>query len=231
MKPRLSLFVLLASVGLISPSNAQGSDRDPVEAATALALGMAASSSAPSDPAPVATQIATLGKSLPADPARRQAVQHRAYSYTFGEAPPTHTSSQLPAGTFSAQVAAHLATLAEDAGAYRAVMQRAYQHVIGRDVYDEEVEYWGRYDTLPYTLLVGCIEDWARRNQPGLMVTAGTPSISVNCELLETRRLSPATASQAAQAIGLTADAEVIAPGGQGVRSVGGIRFLVTGVR
>ena len=60
-----------------------------------------------------------------------------------------------------------------------------------------EIEYWKRQPALSYALLVGCIEDWARRNRPGLMATTGVASVSVNSAYLATIRLSPGVASPA----------------------------------
>ena len=63
--------------------------------------------------------------------------------------------------------------------------------VIGQ-AHPEEIEYWKNHDTLSFVLLVGCVEDWARRNQPGLMVTAGTPTLIVQSHRFATRPPRPA---------------------------------------
>lgn len=82
-------------------------------------------------------------------------------------------------------------------------------------------------------LLVGCIEDWARRNQPGLMLTAGTTAASVSCVYLRTRRLSPAVAEEAREAAGLEPPeghaGRIVAAGCEAVVSVGGIHSAVCG--
>ncbi len=191
----------------------------------------------------VAEMVAKFRAPLQGDtPARRSVVQ-RAFVDSFGRAPDDHELAAAAAGSgiYAERVKAHLAWLAAHPQDYAAVLNRAYQFVIRRDIYPEEIEYWKKQDTLSYVLLVGCIDDWARRNQPGLMVTAGTPTISVNCTYLATVRLSPAVAAEARAAAGLAAVSErdrtanpgrhVIAPGADKIESSGRIYFVLAGRR
>ena len=136
--------------------------------------------------------------------------------------------------TYVDQMRDHLAWLSGQPAIYENVIQRAYRHVINRDAYTEEIAYWNQQpETLSYVLLVACIEDWARRNQPGLMVTGGKPTISINCEFLTTARVSPSDAAAArplAQLPPITAPGNhVIAPGAAHLAASGGIHFIAVG--
>ena len=87
-------------------------------------------------------------------------------------------------------------------------------------------------DRLSYLLLVACIEDWARRNQPGLMVTSGVATASVNCELLTTLHLPPDLVATVRSAMGLpstptTPAATILAHGAENIVSSGAIPFLL----
>ena len=92
---------------------------------------------------------------------------------------------------------------------------------------------------LSFVLLAACVENWARRNQPGLMATAGVPSVSVNSPYLAAVRLSPAVAAEARAAAGLPPPGDaalaaalgrhVVAPGAGTLASVGGIHFAAAG--
>lgn len=140
------------------------------------------------------------------------------------------------------RVQRHRERLAQDAGEYAGVIQRAYRFVVGREAYAEELTYWRERGVFPYVLLVGCLDDWARRNQPGLMVTSGTPTVSINCVYLTTVRLSPVIATEARVAAGLAKPHEgaveenpaafgrnVIAAGADRIVAGGQIHFLVAG--
>lgn len=160
-----------------------------------------------------------------------RAVARRAWRDAYGEAGSVEAGS--PGGSYVEMLARHVEQLDENEALYREAIGRAYRFVIQREPYEEEITYWMERPTLPYLLLVGGIEDWARRNQPGLMVTAGEPAVSVNCVYLSTRRLSPEVAAEAREAAGLEeAEGEasgVVAPGAEAVVSVGGVPFVVCG--
>ena len=109
--------------------------------------------------------------------------------------------------------------------------------MIDRDIYPEEIAYWKKQGTVPFALLAGAIEDWARRNQPGLMVTAGIAAVSINSIYLTTLQLSPAIATEARQAAGLENGAKpraekhnIVAVGAEPLMSEGGIHFVAVGV-
>ncbi len=172
---------------------------------------------------------------LQQDPTARRAVIAKAFADAFGRAP---EAGQPPAVlTYNEQVKAHIAELRQRPDEYRAVLDRAYQRVIRRPVYEEEVAYWNEFEVLAYSMVVGCVDNWGRRNQPGLMVTVGTPTISHNSVYLDTVTLSPKVAEEARAAAGLegaTTDYHsyasartVIAPGSEKIVASGGIHFVV----
>ncbi len=174
---------------------------------------------------------------LQQDPAARRAVIAKAFADAFGRAPEASQSTQEQLVlTYNEQVKAHVAELRQRPDEYRAVLDRAYQRVIRRAVYEEEVAYWNEFDVLAYSMVVGCVDNWGRRNQPGLMVTAGTPTISHNSVYLDTVTLSPKVAEEARAAAGLagaTTDYHsyasartVIAPGSDKIVANGGIHFV-----
>lgn len=167
-----------------------------------------------------------------ASPKDKIGVKERAWMDTMGTASDPNTITD--ALSYHEHVASLTKTLEQSPAAYEQVIRHAYPYVIFRDVYDEEIAYWKQFPVMGYATLVGCLEDWARRNQPGLMVTGGTPTISVNCEFLTTLRLTPAIADEVRAFLNLPgADYQipngVIAQGAETVRSSGGIHFLLVG--
>jgi hypothetical protein len=128
-------------------------------------------------------------------------------------------------------MALHLKWLAEHPAEYEQVINHAYQFLIHRDVYSLELAYWKTHDTLPYSLLVACLESWARRNQPGLMVTSGTLMVSINSDYLTTARLSPAIALEARAAAGLPPMEDVANPAafGRNIVAAGAAELVSSG--
>ena len=200
MKIPLTPLVLLVTLATIpSASRAEAPvQSERIAASFVLTLGRA----------PTAAEIASAEKvgicfgqrlvahqrqRLESDPALKQATAIKAWRDAFGREPSLAELSGTPSGkqTYTEQVKSHIKYLAEHPEEYERVMERAYRLVIRRGVYAEEIAYWKKRDTLSYVLLVGCVEDWGRRNAPGLMVTAGTPTVSVNSIYLTTIRLSP----------------------------------------
>lgn len=174
---------------------------------------------------------------LQQDPAAHRAVVAKAFADAFGHAPERAQSAQEQRVlTYVERVKAHVAELRQRPDEYRAVLDRAYQRVVRRAVYDEEVAYWNEFDVLAYAMVVGCVDNWGRRNQPGLMVTAGTPTVSHNSVYLSTVSLSPKVAEEARAAAGLgTATTDyfsyasartVIAPGAEKIVANGGMHFV-----
>ncbi|RPJ84293.1 MAG: hypothetical protein EHM13_05030, partial [Acidobacteria bacterium] len=151
----------------------------------------------------VADLIARHREGLQADANARRAVVSKAGQDAFGTKPSDEATAKLSGvGTYTDLMKRHIAWLAEHPADYEQVMHRAYRLLLQRDAYSVEIDYWKRQPTLSFALLVGCIEDWARRNRPGLMATTGVASVSVNSPYLVTVRLSPAVAREARAAAG-----------------------------
>jgi hypothetical protein len=192
-------------------------------------------------PGTVAEMLGRHRAHLSASAEARDAVAAKASLDAFGPGaiPPTAGIADQRA-SYTDLVRAHVEWLAAHAQDYEAVMHRAYRLLLQRDAYDVEIDYWKRQPPLPFALLVGCIDDWARRNRPGLMATTGVAAVSVNSEYLSTVRLSPGVAGEARAAARLPPviarargralpDRHVVAPGAANVVSVGGIHFAAAG--
>jgi len=191
--------------------------------------------------ATVSELVTRVSQNLAADPSNREQVAKQAYVDCFGAEPSVDHLSRAT-GTYTDQLKQYLQDLATHRDEYAKVVGRAYQRVIPRDAYAEEIAYWNKYDVLPYTLLSAAIENWARRNQPGLMVTSGDPTVSVNSLYLSAVQLSPVVADEVADALGsprirddvyrVHAPARtVFSPGGAQLISNGGIAFVAAGSR
>jgi hypothetical protein len=244
MKTRARVLVSLLVASVVASSLwAQPSvAEERVAAAFLVALGRkptaaeTAEWAAKAEKATVGELVAEQAAELQRDPAKGQEVARKAYVDAFGA-----EASQPVAtgGTYVELMKGHLARLQQDGGEFRAVLDRAYRRVVRRSVYDEEVAYWNEFGVMPYVLVVGAVDDWGRRNQPGLMVTAGTPTVSVNSVYLATARLSRKVAEEARAAVGLAgantdyfhygSSRTVIAPGAENLVAGGRIHFLVAG--
>lgn len=243
---RLALLVVAGvlawpAASALAQSAAQ---QERIAASFVLALGRTptpaeAEAWAKQEPLSLALLVTRHRERLRADAAAERAVIVKAGQDAFGVPPGEDDVKKLSgAGTYTDLVQRHLAWLAGHPDDYEQVVQRAYRRTLQRDAYSVEIDYWRRQPSLSFALLAGCIEDWARRNRPGLMATTGVASVSVNSEYLETVRVSPAVATEARAAAGLTSPAEtspaagarrVVAPGAGAVASVGGIHFVAAG--
>lgn len=238
----LRSFPLLLVLALICGAAAPGSRADEaaerLAAAHLLAFGrLPAAPAAASAPASVAQALETHRAELQADAPLRTAAARRAWFDAYGLAPTTDEAIAAagPAPTYFELLAAHRAALAREPAAAEAVLHRAYRVVVAREAYPEEIAYWRRHEPLPFVLLVGCIEDWARRNRPGLMSTTGAPTIAPHGPRLVTVRISPAIAAEVRALLALPAppapDAvpRLLAVGGAGIATAGGMHLLVVG--
>ncbi|HYD83590.1 MAG TPA: hypothetical protein VEA63_06045, partial [Opitutus sp.] len=202
MNPRPTPLVLFAALtlALVSvPTFAHASPQhERIAAAYVIALGRTPSSSeidrwSKEEKISVPKLVAELEQNLSQDRALQGTVRRKAFEDAFGRTPSdTEVAAGAESGatSYTTLLKRHLEQLAKQPDDYAQVLDRAYRLVVRRGVYPEEIAYWKSRDTLSYALLVGCIEDWARRNQPGLMVTAGTPTVSINSGYLTTVRLS-----------------------------------------
>jgi hypothetical protein len=235
--------LVFASTALCAESRAQN---ERVQASLLLTLGRAASAQELAESAklgdiPIADLKGRQEAKLKSDSDLKRSTAVKAFTDAFGRAPRGAELTRSPAesSSYTALMKEHIQWLAQHPDEYAQVMDRAYQQVIRRSVYEGEIAYWKRRDVLPHTLLVGCVEDWARRNSPGLMETAGMPTVSVNCRFLVTAVLSPAVAAEARAAFALVptdpvdltiaAGRTLVAPGADHLVSSGHIHFVAVG--
>jgi hypothetical protein len=244
---RLAWLLVVAAVACVPVAVAAQSpmQEERIAASFVLALGRTATPDeiqrwSSADPAPLADYIERHRGQLRGDAAAERAVIVKASLDAFGRAPTEEEVRSLSgAGIYGDLMRRHLTWLAAHPADYEQVMHRAYQFLLRRDAYSVEIEYWTRQPALSYALLVGCIEDWARRNRPGLMATTGVAAVSINSPWLATVRLSPGVAAEARAAAGLGQSSgmelatalgrAIVAPGADRIASVGGITFVAAG--
>jgi hypothetical protein len=243
MKPLLRpvISTVLFCCAILAP--AQNTIRpEVVQAASMLAFGRQASTAELANPNFANKSVADLVQlhraALKADAAIQQRVDDQARLDAFG-ANTGAAKSSAEGVLYVERLKQHVDYLAAHPDEYRQVIERAYQLVIHRAAYAEEFEYWKPRGTLPFVLLLGSIENWAFRNQPGLMVTTGTPSIAVASRFLSTVSLPPAVANEARAILGLpiwtdvarlkNPGCNVIAVSAGDIASVGGVPFILAG--
>jgi hypothetical protein len=182
----------------------------------------------------ISVMVARHREQLKNDAALQRSTAIKAWKDAFGREPTESEIARSLTGnrTYTELMQGHIQSLSGSPAEYEKVMDRAYRLVIRRGVYPGEIAYWKKRDTLPFALLVGCVEDWGRRNAPGLMETAGTATVSVNSNYLETIRLSPAVAAEARAAVELSASgsADFLSASGRNLVAAGAGN-LVTGGR
>lgn len=249
----LALTGMLCSGGLQFPSPASAhqatsvsppEQRERIAASFVLALGRIPSPKEMEDavnaPPKVAELLARHREHLRRNGDARAAVAAKAMLDAFGPGATVPTGASADhAAIYTERLAGHVEWLAAHPAEYDATIHRAYRLVLERNAYDVELDYWRRQPALPFALLAACIDDWARRNQPGLTATTGVAAVSVNSPYLETVRLSPAVAAEARAAAGLppaddralgaTPDRHVVAAKAARLVSVGGIHFVAAG--
>ena len=220
--------------------------QERIAASYLLALGRSPTAAetdrwAREEPVPLAALVDRHRRQLEGDAGLARAVVVKAGQDAFGRAPSEDQVKGLAASgaTYTDLVQRHLKWLAEHAVEYEQVVHNAYRLVLQREAYSVEIDYWKRQPTLSFALLAACIEDWARRNRPGLTATSGVPSVSMNSEYLDTVRLSPTAAAEARVIAGMApagdaalayaAGRNVVAAGAEQIASVGGIYFAAAG--
>jgi hypothetical protein len=246
-KPRFATLFLVAVLACPSATAfAQSAEQEErIAASFVLALGRTPTAGeierwAKQEPQPLADLIARHRRQLQDDAAAQRAVVVKASQDAFGRAPGEDDIKSLSGGgTYADLMQRHIRWLAEHPAEYEQVVHRAYRLLLQRDAYSVEIDYWKRQPALSFVLLVGCIENWALRNRPGLTATTGIATVSVNSGYLATVRLSPSVAAEARAATGLVpsgdaalasaAGRNLVAPGADQVASVGGIHFTAAG--
>jgi hypothetical protein len=239
----MSVHVSARTGGLPGLQDAQVEQNDRIAASFVLARGRlpaAAELAAWPDTARAsfADLLARHREQVRQDSAAQQAVAAKASLDAFGVQPGrSPTGSEAAAGIYLDIMRQHLQWLTARLDEYAKVVQRAYRLVLRRDAYAPELEYWARRPVQSFALVAACIDDWARRNQPGLTVTSGPAAVNVNSPYLAAVRLSPADAAQARAVAGFARPRgsaaalgrHLVAPGAEEVASVGGIHFAAAG--
>ncbi|MFT3830238.1 MAG: hypothetical protein QM691_11105 [Opitutaceae bacterium] len=238
----LRTWAVLAIVMVAVPLQAAcAGEADRTAAAALVAYGRDAtveerSAGSARDKQTLAELLEAARQKLRGDAAERRATFARAYRDVFGVAASEADVAAAPARLYLEHEAVLLATLSGQPDDYRRVIERAYQAALGRAPFAEEYGYWAEFRPLPHLLLVGCVENWARRNAPGLMATTGVPTIGADAARPAVFRLTPALADEVRRALGqplaprdLAAGRTVIGPGAEAVVSVGGMAVLVIG--
>jgi hypothetical protein len=241
--PLTLLFASLVMVTSLSAAGAVAVAAERAQATHLLAFGRPATATELNgigdQSGSVAKLLARYRTELESDAAARRGVAVRAFEDTFGRTATEANVTDAAHGLYTDIVRQQLDRLAQSPDEYRRVIDRAYQLAIHRPAFDIEVAYWRERPVLPYVLLVGCIEGWARRNAPGLMATTGNPCLGVNSALVRTLSVSPAVAAELRGALGLqpaegealaiAAGHNVVAPGASDVGSLGGMFIVVVG--
>lgn len=241
-----ALLFATASLAPLAAATKPNVQAERIGASFLLALGRAPSASELAEwsdnaATPFAELLSLHQQKLQADPALARATAVKAAIDAFGRAP---TERELAAAsgatpTYTELMKQHVAGLEANPAEYEKMIERAYRRVINRAAFSIEFDYWKARPVLPFTMLVGCVEDWGRRNAPGLMATTGTPTVSVNSNYLATVRLSPTVAAEARLATGLVARQEaalaiaaghnLVAPGAAPVVTQGHMHFAAAG--
>jgi hypothetical protein len=238
-RPIFAIICAFSSLSLVSHAQVSKPDADSQRTAAAhmLAYGELAPSAFATSPLSLDTLLQSHALALQVDQERADTVTRRAYLDAFGITP---EASNAPAGAalvgaslYYEQVSSHRTWLSNNQEEQHAMMRRAYQWVVGRDAYPEEIAYWANYPTLTFVLLAGALEDWARRNQPGLMVTSGAANIAHHCPYLQVQRVTPAIAGEIRSAIALLSPEStafaILASGAESLTSSGSVPFIPAG--
>lgn len=200
-----------------------------------IAFGRPAAIAAAS-PDSLATQLERHRAELQHHATARERNARAAWFDAFGRAPSTaelQAEAALPL-IYTERMERHLARLRAEPAEYRAVLHRAYRLVVHREAYAEEFDYWRPHGVHSFVVLVACIEDWARRNRPGLMVTAGIPSVPARSRLVTIIPVTPALAAEATTIPANDSPARdpatrVLAAGAGGIRTAGGMHLAIVG--
>jgi hypothetical protein len=247
MRHHLAPLAVSAALAFCSLASAAETDhqQERIDSSFVLALGRLPSSQERADfsalgAVPVSDLVARHQAHLQSDPAFYRITKEKAFTDAFGREPNTGEldAEGIPMA-YTQLMKSHIQWLADHPDEYHQVIERAYRKVIRRSVYAAENAYWHSQDTLPYTLLVGCLEDWSHRNSPGLMETTGIATVSVNCRFLTTAILSPSVAAETRSALGLVSRESpdlagasghtLVGAGAERIRSTGHIHFVAAG--
>jgi len=226
------VYVVLALIGPAALAEPATEPRERVVVAHLLAYGRVPVSEDSSTDS-LDAQLARHRANLAANQTARDEVAKAAWRDAFGR---DADASELRTETTTAllyheRMKIHSARLENDSAEYTTVINRAYRQVVHRDSHAEELTYWRLRSAHSFVALVACIEDWARRNQPGLMVTSGEPTVPARSRFVEIVPLSPAVAAEVRASLRLPEEARVLACGAPGVSTPGKMHLALVGSR
>lgn len=127
----------------------------------------------------------------------------------------------------------HISWLSGNPAEYEKVIKRSYSFVLGRQPDAGEISYWRGQGVFSYVLLVGCHEDWKRRNNnnSGAKKTSGASQIPASPTYVALVPVSAQVATEARSFAGLVAAGagNLVAAGGGNLVAAGGGNLVAAG--
>lgn len=127
----------------------------------------------------------------------------------------------------------HIGWLSGNPAEYEKVIKRSYQLVLNRQPDAGEISYWKGQGVFSYALLVGCHEDWKRRNNnnTGAKKTSGSSQIPASPTYVTLIPVSAQIATEARSFAGLVAagGGNLVAAGGGNLVAAGGGNLVAAG--
>jgi len=241
MKKVLLFFVLFLSFVFCFSQSPIQIRRERIQSSYMLALGRAPSESeitywqGRADAKTISDFVANHKTYIGQDAGTRRAVIIKAYNDALGRNP---TAAEIDYWskynqTYVELMKAHVQWLAGNPAEYEKVISRSYQFELGRQPAAAEIAYWKTQGVLSYLILVGCHEDWKRRNNNNGSApkTSGASTIASGSSLVIQVPISATVAQEAHVLSGLlsTNGGNVIAAGGGNVIAAGGGNVIAAG--
>lgn len=163
----------------------------------------------------------------------RTATIRRAYIDAMGRNPSADEIKYWSAynQTYTELMKNHVQWLGGNPAEYEKVIKASYQFVLNRQPSAAEVGYWKGQGTYSYAMLVGCHEDWKKKNPPTAQKTSGRAELSTSSSYLSLVPLSAAIAIEARNSVGLVAagGGNMVAAGGGNLVAAGGGNIVAAG--
>ncbi|NCI52020.1 hypothetical protein GWC95_19000 [Sediminibacterium roseum] len=167
------------------------------------------------------------------DVTTRTAAIRRAYIDAIGRNPSADEIKYWSAynQTYTELMKNHVQWLSSNPSEYEKVIKNSYQFVLNRQPSSAEITYWKGQGVLSYAMLVGCHEDWKKKNPPSAQKTSGKTEISSSSGYLSVVALSAGIAAEARIATGLTSSpgSNMVAAGGGNMVAAGGGNMVAAG--
>lgn len=127
----------------------------------------------------------------------------------------------------------HISWLSGNPAEYEKVIRRSYQLVLNRTPDGTEINHWKSQGVFSYALLVGCHEDWKRRNNNNTSAkkTSGASQIPSGSAFVALVPVSNTIATEARSFAGLVAagGGNLVAAGGGNLVAAGGGNLVAAG--